>query len=111
MQKLYNNKYNIVTCGDVSYLMHNNRRSQLDALLHSYNLTGIVGFPTRFGLNSKTAIDNVFIDISTTGKYKLYSLINGLSDRDAQLLILNKGQMMKRNVILTPKGKSINIPL
>jgi len=111
LQKLYNNKYNIVTCGDVSYLMHNNRRSQLDALLHSYNLTGIVGFPTRFGLNSKTAIDNVFIDISTTGKYKLYSLINGLSDRDAQLLILNKGQMMKRNVILTPKGKSINIPL
>ena len=37
LQKLYNNKYNIVICGDVNvnYLMDNNRRSQLDAVLHS----------------------------------------------------------------------------
>jgi len=45
-----------------------------------------------FGLNSQTAIDNVFIDTSTIGKYDLYPLINGLSDHDAQLLILNMGQ-------------------
>jgi exonuclease III len=44
LQKLYNNKYNIVICGDVNvnYLIDNNRRSQLDAVLHSYNLAGIV---------------------------------------------------------------------
>jgi hypothetical protein len=67
LQKLYNNKYNIVICGDVNvnYLMDSNRRSQLDVVLHSYNLTGVVEFPTRFGLNSETAIDNVFTDIST----------------------------------------------
>jgi len=43
LQKLYNNKYNIVICGDVNvnYLVDNNRRSQLDAVLHSYNLMGI----------------------------------------------------------------------
>jgi len=63
--------------------------------LHSYNLMGIAEFPTRFGLNSQTAIHNVFIDISTIGKYELYPLINGLSDHDAQLLILNKGQKEK----------------
>ena len=51
------------------------------------NLVSIVEFPTRFGLNSQTAIDNVLIDTSTTGKYDLYPLINGLSDYDAQLLI------------------------
>jgi len=93
LQKLYSNKY-IAICGDVNvnYLIDNIRRSQLDAVLHSYNLAGIVKFSTRFGLNSYTAIDSVSIDTSTTGKYDLYPLINGLSDHDAQLLILNKGQ-------------------
>jgi hypothetical protein len=94
LQKLYNNKYNIVICGDVNvhYLIDNNRRSQLDAVLHSYNLAGIVEFSTRYGLISQTAINNVFIDTSTIGKYDFYPLINGLSDHDAQLLILHKGQ-------------------
>jgi hypothetical protein len=97
LQKLYNNKYNIVICGDVNvnYLMDNNRRSQLDAVLHTYNLMGIVEFPTRCGLNSQTAIDNDFIDISTIGNYELYPLINGLSDHNAQMLIPNKGQKGK----------------
>jgi hypothetical protein len=72
--------------------MDNNRRSQLDAVLHSYNLAGTVEFLIRFALNSQTAIHNVFIEISTIGKYELYPLINGLSDNDTQLLILNKGQ-------------------
>ena len=39
LQKLYNNKYNIVMCGDVNvnYPIGNNRRSQLNSVLHSYN--------------------------------------------------------------------------
>jgi len=45
----------------------------------------------RYGLISQTAIDNVFVDTSTTGKYDLYPVINGLSDHDAQLLTLNNG--------------------
>jgi hypothetical protein len=53
---------------------------------------GIAEFPTRFILNSQTAIDNVFIDTPTTWKYDLYPPINGLSDHDAHLLILNTGQ-------------------
>jgi len=68
---------------------------------------GIVEFPTRFGLNSHTAIDNVFIDTSTTGKYDLYPLINGLSDHDIQLLILNKGQK-KENEYHTYIKRKIN---
>jgi hypothetical protein len=64
---------------------------------------GIVEFHTRFGLNSHTAIGNVFIDTSTIGKYDLYPLIHGLSDDDTQLLILNKGQ--KKDVIFTLKEK------
>jgi len=76
-----------------------NNWSQLDAALHSYTLTGIVEFPTRFGLTSQTAIDNVFIDISTLGNYELYPLINGLSDHDAQMLILNKGQKKGKGML------------
>jgi len=98
LQKLYNNKYNIVICGDVNvdYLIDNNGRSQLDAVLHSYNLDGIFKFPTRSALNSHTATDIVFTDTSTTGKDDLYPLINGLSYQDAQLLILNKGQKKEK---------------
>ena len=52
LQKLYNNKYSILICGDVNvnYLVDSNRRSQLDAVLHSYNLMDIIEFPTRYGL-------------------------------------------------------------
>ena len=97
MQKLYNNKYNIVICGNVNvnYLIDNNKRSQLDAVLYSYNLVGIVEFPSRCGLISQIAVNNVFIDTSTIGKYDLYPVINGLSDHDAELLILSKGQKEK----------------
>jgi hypothetical protein len=79
--------------------------SQLDAILHSYNLTGIVEFPTRFGLKSQTAIDNVFIDISTIGNYELYPLIDGLSNHDAQMLILNKGRKKEKECYTYTKRK------
>ena len=76
LHELYNNKYNVVIRGDinVNYLIGNNRRSQLDAVLYSYNLVGIAEFPTRYGLISQTAINNAFIDTSTIGKYDLYPL-------------------------------------
>ena len=65
-------------------------------MLHPYNIVGIVEFPTRFGLNSQTAINSVFIDTSTIGKYELYPSINGLSDHDAQLLILSNGKKKEK---------------
>ena len=74
-------------------MLNDNRRSQLDAVLHSYNLMGIVEFPTRFGTNSQTAVDNIFIDTSTFQEYKLYPLINGLSDHDAQYLIIDNEEI------------------
>lgn len=61
-------------------------------VLHSYNLASIIKFSTRIGLNFYTAIDDVSINISKIKKYDLYPLANGLSDHDAQLLIINKVQ-------------------
>jgi hypothetical protein len=48
-------------------------------VLHSYNLSSVVKFPT---------IDNIFIDISSLGNYELYPLTNGLSDHEAKLLVI-----------------------
>jgi hypothetical protein len=66
-------------------------------VLHSYNLRGIVEFPTRFGTNTQTAIDNIFIDTSTFREYELSPCINGLSDHDAQYLTLKNRDIKENN--------------
>ena len=50
-------------CGDINtdYLMDNDKKRQLDAVLLTYNLSAIVHFPTRSQGHSSTAIDNIFI--------------------------------------------------
>jgi hypothetical protein len=55
-----------IICGDINinYLVQNNRRKILDALLASYNLSSTVYFPNRLQNKSTMAIDNIFIDTS-----------------------------------------------
>jgi hypothetical protein len=64
-------------------------KKQLDTLLPSYNLSSTVNFPTRVQNSSVTAIDNIFIDVSTHDNYSIFSLCNGLSDHEAQLIVLS----------------------
>jgi hypothetical protein len=92
LHKLYNHRYNNIICGgrNANYLVDNHDKSQLNMVLHSYSLSSIVKFPTRFGLNSCTTTDNIFIDISSFGNYELYPLTNGLSNHEAQLLVKHK---------------------
>jgi hypothetical protein len=56
LHKLYNHKYNIIIGSDVNvnYLSDSRDNSQLNMVLHSYNLSSIVKFPTRFVVNSYT---------------------------------------------------------
>jgi ribosomal protein S8 len=81
-------KNEVVICGDtnVNYLVANNRKTCLNSLLLSYNLSSIVNFLTRIQNNSISAIDNIFIDSSKLEMYILTSLANGLSDHEAQFL-------------------------
>jgi hypothetical protein len=65
------------------------RKTLLDSLLASYNLTNTVYFPTRIQNNSATAIDNIFIDTSKFDNYVILPVVNGLSDHDAQLIMIN----------------------
>jgi len=56
-------KVDFVICDDINinYLENCNKRQQLDALLHTYNLIGTVSFLMRKSKASSTTIDNIFI--------------------------------------------------
>jgi hypothetical protein len=54
-----------------------------------YNLSATVHLPTRSQGYSSTATDNIFIDTYKFINYTASPLRNGLSDHDAQLLIIN----------------------
>jgi hypothetical protein len=41
---------------------------------------------------SSSAVDNIFIDITRLNNYQVFPLINGLSDHDAQIIVLNSLQ-------------------
>jgi hypothetical protein len=51
-------------------------------------LSSIAQFPTRIQNNSYSIIDNIFINTSKFTTYTVYPIINGLSDHDAQNLII-----------------------
>jgi hypothetical protein len=72
----------------VNYLTNDSRKKQLDTIMHSYNLNSIITFPTRVDTSTCTIIDNIFIDTTTIDAYDVYPVINGLSDHDAQMLML-----------------------
>ena len=108
LHKFYNHNLNFIICGDfnVDYCTENLKRTQLDGILHSYNLSSVVDFPTRISSCSYSTIDNFFIDNSYLNKFNIIPIINGLSDHDAQLLTIQlvqqhiKGQnaFYKRNI-------------
>jgi hypothetical protein len=76
----------------------------MDLLLASYNLLSTVNFP-RLQNNSATAIDDIFIDVSLQGNYVTYPLCNGLSDHDAQLIVLTEVKVFTKNVSVKKKNK------
>ena len=57
--------------------------------LKSYDLFSTIHFPTRNKKNRwNTANNNIFIDTFAFSNFKIIPIINGLSDNDAQLLII-----------------------
>jgi hypothetical protein len=62
--------------------------NQLDNILLTYNLTGIVDIPTRINHTLSSAIDNIFLDLSRFEDYSVRPFANDLSDHDAQILTI-----------------------
>ena len=90
LNTLQNSKTDFILCGDwnINFMEHNNNKDRVENLLSTYNLIGTVYFPTRITNTSTSMIDNIFIDGSSN--YTIKPHINGLSDHDAQLLIVQK---------------------
>jgi hypothetical protein len=82
-------KTEFVICGviNVDYTTDNDQKKQLSLLLNTYNLVHTVDFPKRVIHNLGTATDNIFVDNYIVNSFKIPSIVNGLSDRDAQYLI------------------------
>jgi exonuclease III len=100
--QLYLNTTNLIICGDINinYLKTSNYKTQLDNLLTSYNLSTAVDFPTRITKNTSTAIDNIFIDKTKNSDYTIEPIINGLSDHDAQVLVLHNIKIINQKLNL-----------
>ena len=96
----YSNKIEFLICDDINinYLEKCKERQQLDALLQTYNLIGTVSFPTCKSKASTTAIDNIFI--TRTKNCIINPHINGLSDHEAQIIMIE-------NIVLTKQINNI----
>ena len=90
LSMIYSNNIEIVICGDINinYLIDSTYKQLLDSLLASYGLCSTVQFPTRIQNNSHSAINNIFINTFKSNSFSLYPIINGLSDHDAQSIIM-----------------------
>jgi len=101
----YINKIEFVIGGDINinYLENCKKRPQLDALLQTYNLIGTVSFPTCKSKASTATINNTFI--TRTKNYIINPHINGLSDHEAQIIMIENIVLTKQiNNITTKKG-------
>ena len=99
------NTTNLIICGDINinYLETSNYKTELDYLLASFNLSTIVDFSTRVTTNTSTSIDNIFIDKTKNSDYTVEPIINGLSDHDAQELVLHNIKITNRKTQFSVK--------
>jgi hypothetical protein len=90
LNTIYCPSVEFIICGDINidYLKDSSRKKKLNTLLLSFYLFSIIDFPTRSQNKSTSLIDNIFIDYTQSGKYLVYPSISGLSEHDAQLLII-----------------------
>jgi len=56
--------------------------------MKTFNLNKVVNFPTRVANNKGTLIDSFFLDIMEYNSITAYSIENGLSDSDMQIVCL-----------------------
>ena len=96
---LESTKSELIICGDtnINYFIESYKKEQLQSVLDTYNLVQIISFPTRISSTSISLIDNFFLDRSIYNKFHVYPAINGLSDHDGQILILENLQAMMQS--------------
>jgi hypothetical protein len=90
LHKLCKKDVKVIICGDfnVNFLGNCSMKRRLEVLFGTFNFSAIITFPTRIDGNSSTLIDNIFMNVMQHEGYETYSISNGLSDHEGQLLIL-----------------------
>jgi hypothetical protein len=74
---------------DINNLIESKDKQELNNILNSYNIVSVINFLTKVKNNSRSAIDNIFLDITQFGMYSTCSMVNGLLDHDVQMLELH----------------------
>jgi exonuclease III len=100
IKKIYKPGVQLIICGDINinYLIESKEKQELNKIRNSYILLSVINFPTRVKNNSRSAIDNIFLDTTQFGRYITCSMVIGLSDHDAQMLELYVANLnSKRN--------------
>jgi exonuclease III len=92
-QERTNSEFIIIGDTNTNFLIDNYKKEQLQRMLNTYKLTQVIDFPTRIGPTTASLIDNLFLDRHRKGKFQLYSVLNGLSDHDGQILKLENLQV------------------
>lgn len=72
---------------------------ELQILLNIYNLIQVINFLTRIGPTTFSLIDNWFLDKRRNCNLHLYPAMNGLSDHDGQILILENFKINAQNKV------------
>jgi len=91
LNQVYNNNVDIILCGDlnINYFNDNQNKQAVNSLLPCHRIYSIIKFPTRIHNILHTIIYNIYSNKFKNERYLVYSLINGLSDHDAQVLSLS----------------------
>jgi len=89
LNKIYKTSSELISCGDlnINYLNDNSRKDLLDSLLASFSLFSTGKFPTRISNNSCTLMD-IYIN-TYRHEFSVRPIINGLTDHNAQIIILS----------------------
>lgn len=73
---------------NINYLVNSKKKLQLDDMFVLYILSSIAYFPTRIQNKSSTVIDNIFIGTLKINNHSISSLLNSLSNHDAQFIMI-----------------------
>jgi hypothetical protein len=109
LKYVYRPKTEFLICGNVNvnYLLDSYHKAQLSTLLNTFNVTHTISFPTRIYHSKGSAINNIFIDNTRLHSFIVSPIVNGLSDHDAQYLVLKKAFSWNKSSCLPHTTKLI----
>jgi hypothetical protein len=76
--------------------------------MNTYNLEQVVDFPTRIFKEKVSQLDNIFLDRTELQCISVYPIQNGLSDHEAQFLILDRIPISSQTALHKHKIRQIN---